>query len=161
MIGKLRGWALAVVFLVGAAPAAAGCGAAPGYEETTPTQTGELAGLIISQPEARLIGTDGATLTFGIHVTVTNPNATDLTMRRVHGVLLLDQQQAAAIDIEGAEVVSGNSGRAFEFEVSVPAHLVLRVGARDYVGEGTVYADAGTGDGSLQSPFRFTGAVPR
>lgn len=160
-MGRFGVWILGVSLLGGVF---CGCGAAPGYEDeasTTPVDVASLQPLQIGEPQAEIAGSDGVNVTFHIRVQVHNPNQAELTMRRVVGALLLDGQQAAQIEIDGAEVVSPDSDREFVLDIDVPVHLLARVGARTYVGQGTVYADAGAGDGALESPFRFEGDVPR
>lgn len=137
-----------------------GCGAAPGYDETTP-DTADLQPLRIGQPEARLAGVDGVNANFEIAVMVANPNGAPLTMRRIDGHVFLNEQDVAHIEVEGEEIVEPQSQRRFVLELAVPLAVVMQLQAEQYVARGTLYADAGSGDGALQSPFELTGAVPR
>lgn len=140
---------------------AAGCGAAPGNEDTTPTATADLRPLEISRPESHLAGMDATYATIDIRVVINNPNSVPVTMRRVDGVLLLGGQQAATIQIDGGEPIDPESERVFVFDVQVPLSLIASVQASEYVARGTLFADGGAGDGALQSPFELTGPVPR
>lgn len=156
-----------VAFVVGVALAVAGggiagCGAAPDAEEgTTPEPSADLAPLAISRPEAQLRGIEGSSAVFDITVVVTNPNEVELTMRRMDGFLFLDGQQAAHIEIEGDEPIEPDSERAFHFDVRIPVSMIATFRGDTYVARGTLFADAGSGDGGLQSPFELTGPVPR
>jgi hypothetical protein len=149
-----------VSVVAGLGAASAGCGAAPGSEPTTPTAAADLRPLEVSRPEATLAGMDGTHATVNIRVIVANPNQAAVTMRRVDGQLLLDGQQAANIEVEGDELLDADSERAFVFDVRVPLALLASVQAREYVARGTLYADGGSGDAALQSPFELSGPVP-
>lgn len=138
-----------------------GCGAAPGHEETTPAASAELQPLQLSQPESQLAGIDGTHATVNIRVIITNPNQTPVTMRRVDGQLLLDGQEAARIAIEGDELIDPDSERAFVFDIRVPLSIIATIQSNDYVARGTLFADGGSGDSALQSPFEFSGPIPR
>jgi hypothetical protein len=151
--------ALVTSLIVGIA--IAGCGAAPGHETTTPTPAASLRPLEVSRPEGALRSVQGANALVEIRVIVTNPNSVPVTMRRVDGNVLLDGEQAAHIEVEGAEPIDPNAERAFVFNVSVPLQLLTSVRGDQYVARGTLHADGGSGDGALQSPFEFSGPVPR
>lgn len=138
----------------------AGCGAAPGTEAPT-TPTADLAPLEISQPSTRLRGIEGQNAVIELSVVVSNPNQVPLTMRRVDGQVLLNGEQAARIEVEGEEIVEASSQRPFVLEVVVPLGFVMQLEAQQYVARGELYADAGSGDGALRSPFEFTQPIPR
>ncbi|MDQ3035793.1 MAG: LEA type 2 family protein [Myxococcota bacterium] len=150
--------ALGIVVAIGIA----GCGAAPDAEEgTTPAASGALQPLEIAQPQAQLRGVDGANATFDISVVVTNANPVEVIMRRMEGQLFLDGQQAARIEVEGADPIDADSERAFLFTVQVPLAMIATLQGDEYVARGTLYADGGSGDSALQTPFELTGPVPR
>ena len=139
----------------------AGCGAAPGEESTMPVPSAELRPLEIARPDARLRGIEGEQARFEITVVVTNPNDAEVVLRRATGELVLDGMQVARMEIEGDEPIEPDSERAFVFDVSVPAAMIAGVRADQYVARGTLYADGGSGDGALQTPFELMGPVPQ
>lgn len=158
----MRGGIVGLGIVVALACGVAGCGASPdGEGSTTPVASAALSPLEIAQPQAQLRGMDGANAIFDITVVVTNPNQVEVTMRRLEGQLLLDGQQAARIEIEGDDPIEPESERAFVFDVSVPMAMIASFQGDQYVARGTLYADAGSGDSALQSPFELTGPVPR
>ncbi|UJR78796.1 LEA type 2 family protein [Sandaracinus amylolyticus] len=138
----------------------AGCGAAPGEEETTPVASSALRPLEIARPEAQLRAIEGEQAVFDIRVIVTNPNEADVVLRRATGELMLDGNRVARLEIDGEEPLEADSERVFVFDVSVPVSMLATVRADQYVARGTLYADGGTGDGALQTPFELTGDVP-
>ena len=58
------------------------------------------------------------------------------------------------------ELVWTSHKRAFVFELVVPVSMLASLHSAQYVARGTLYADGGTGDGALQTPFELTGPVP-
>lgn len=139
----------------------AGCGAAPGHEEETTPESAQLQPLSVAQPDARLVGVDGVNANFEIAVMIANPNAAAVTMRRLDGVVMLEGQQVARVAVEGTEVIDPQTERRFVLQVAVPLAVVMQLQSDTYVAQGTVFADGGSGDGALQTPFEFTGQVPR
>lgn len=140
----------------------AGCGASPdGEEGTTPVSAAALQPLQIGEPQAQLRGTDGTYATFDLSVMIDNPNEVDVTMRHLEGQLFLDGQPVARIEIDDADVIGSLSQRQFVLDVEIPIALLASFQGDQYVARGTLYADGGSGDSSLQSPFEITGAVPR
>ena len=139
----------------------AGCGAAPGYEEeTTPTPASELRPLELAQPDARLRGIEGDQARFDITLVVTNPNEAEVVLRRATGELVVGPHRLATLELEGEEPLAPASERAFVLDLSVPVAMLATLGASEYVARGMLYADGGSGDGALQTPFTLTGAVP-
>lgn len=146
---------------LGLAAQGAGCGAAPGYEEeTTPTPAAELSPLEVARPDARLRGIEGTQATFDIQVMIRNPNDAEVVLRRATGELVVDGTRLATMEIEGEEILGPSSERAFVFEVAVPVSMLATIRADQYLARGTLYADGGSGDGALQTPFELTGPVP-
>lgn len=139
---------------------ALGCGAAPGYEETT-AESASLQPLQIGQPEARLLGVNGSDASFEIAVMVSNPNGAPMTMRRIDGHVFLNEQDVAHVEVDGEEIIDAGSERRFVLDLDVPVALVMQLQAETYVARGTVFADAGGGQADIQTPFELTGPVPR
>lgn len=159
----MRSWLRGAVVVVGlgvAAAQGAGCGAAPGYEEETTPEAAALAPLEIASPDARLRGIEGTQAVFDIQVSIRNPNDAEVVLRRATGELVVDGSRLATMEIEGEEPLAPSSERAFVFEVVVPVSMLATLHADHYVARGTLYADGGTGDGALQTPFELTGPVP-
>lgn len=142
--------------------AVAGCGASPdAYEDTTPVASSALRPLEIARPEAQMRGIEGDQAVFDIRVIVTNPNDAEVVMRRAVGELLLGGNRVARLEIDGAEPLDADSERVFVFDVSVPAAMLAMVRSdQQYVARGTLYADGGSGDEGLQTPFELMGDVP-